>query len=214
MTQINNVCTEYIAITVESFSQVGFCLTCSPCRCVLPSLCLPTCWCLCILQGPTQWHVQIIMEKLLRTVNRTVISMSRDSPHFVSLAAFLCSCSTYDIVHHKLAFSIFCTHTLTRAHTLTYVGTLRLFCGLCTAVSQTPTGPLQPHFYSIAIIKGKVHLSHSGYDLLIPLSSQLFMCQPVCAPLFAVSCFVFLSLCVYLFGLHIGSLSYWSILVC
>uniref|UniRef100_A0A7N6AW27 Dedicator of cytokinesis 1 n=1 Tax=Anabas testudineus TaxID=64144 RepID=A0A7N6AW27_ANATE len=37
--------------------------------------------------GPTQWHVQVIMEKLLRTVNRTVISMGRESPHIGSFVA-------------------------------------------------------------------------------------------------------------------------------
>ncbi|XP_072524020.1 dedicator of cytokinesis protein 1 [Salminus brasiliensis] len=37
--------------------------------------------------GPTQWHVQVIMEKLLRTVNRTVISMGRDSALIGSFVA-------------------------------------------------------------------------------------------------------------------------------
>ncbi|XP_067100852.1 dedicator of cytokinesis protein 1 [Osmerus mordax] len=37
--------------------------------------------------GPTQWHVQTIMEKLLRTVNRTVISMGRDSALIGSFVA-------------------------------------------------------------------------------------------------------------------------------
>ncbi|XP_046888131.1 dedicator of cytokinesis protein 1 [Hypomesus transpacificus] len=37
--------------------------------------------------GPTQWHVQTIMENLLRTVNRTVISMGRDSALIGSFVA-------------------------------------------------------------------------------------------------------------------------------
>lgn len=38
-------------------------------------------------QGPTSAHVQLIMERLLRRINRTVIGMSRQSPHIVSLLA-------------------------------------------------------------------------------------------------------------------------------
>lgn len=38
-------------------------------------------------QGPTAMHIQLIMERLLRRINRTVIGMSRQSPHIVSIAS-------------------------------------------------------------------------------------------------------------------------------
>lgn len=73
---------------------------------------------LCYVQGPTQWHVQIIMEKLLRTVNRTIISMGRDSPHIVSV--ILCLDTTqYIMLSPRLSVFDFCgyffyTHTCTQ----------------------------------------------------------------------------------------------------
>uniref|UniRef100_A0A4X2JQG6 Dedicator of cytokinesis 5 n=1 Tax=Vombatus ursinus TaxID=29139 RepID=A0A4X2JQG6_VOMUR len=37
--------------------------------------------------GPTSTHIQLIMERLLRRINRTVIGMSRQSPHIGSFVA-------------------------------------------------------------------------------------------------------------------------------
>ncbi|KAM6220202.1 dedicator of cytokinesis protein 5 [Rhynchocyon petersi] len=37
--------------------------------------------------GPTAMHVQLVMERLLRRINRTVIGMSRNSPHIGSFVA-------------------------------------------------------------------------------------------------------------------------------
>lgn len=81
---------------------------------------------MCYVQGPTQWHVQIIMEKLLRTVNRTIISMGRDSPHIVSVILCL-DTRQYITLSARLSVFDFCgcfffiflytyMHTILEAH--------------------------------------------------------------------------------------------------
>lgn len=72
---------------------------------------------MCYVQGPTQWHVQIIMEKLLRTVNRTIISMGRDSPHIVSVILCLDTRQCIMLSSLCLIFVVgffFYTHTCTQ----------------------------------------------------------------------------------------------------
>ena len=55
-------------------------------------VCVRVCVSLCsnvfvsLLQGPTRANVQLIMERLLRRVNRTVINMDKASPLIVSTA--------------------------------------------------------------------------------------------------------------------------------
>nr|XP_058927691.1 dedicator of cytokinesis protein 5 isoform X2 [Kogia breviceps] len=60
--------------------------------------------------GPTALHVQLIMERLLRRVNRTVIGMSRQSPHIGSfIACMIAILRQMDESHYSHYISTFKT---------------------------------------------------------------------------------------------------------
>uniref|UniRef100_A0A8C7Z6R1 Dedicator of cytokinesis 5 n=1 Tax=Oryzias sinensis TaxID=183150 RepID=A0A8C7Z6R1_9TELE len=60
--------------------------------------------------GPTRGHIQLIMERLLRRVNRTVISMDRDSPLIVHyLACMTAILKQMDDMHYTHYISTFKT---------------------------------------------------------------------------------------------------------
>lgn len=145
---------------------------------------------MCYVQGPTQWHVQIIMEKLLRTVNRTIISMGRDSPHIVSVILCL-DTRQYITLSTQLSVFDFCgCFFFIHIHTHNFSGT-------CTATRLTPTVTQQPQFQSKSIIKGKAYLgrllSHSLSLREALICSYLSPAGCFCA---GVSVCVFLLLCL------------------
>ncbi|XP_052047074.1 dedicator of cytokinesis protein 5 isoform X2 [Apodemus sylvaticus] len=60
--------------------------------------------------GPTSAHIQLIMERLLRRINRTVIGMSRQSPHIGSfVACMIAVLRQMEDSHYSLYISTFKT---------------------------------------------------------------------------------------------------------
>ncbi|KAM9083647.1 dedicator of cytokinesis protein 5 isoform 2-T2 [Megaptera novaeangliae] len=60
--------------------------------------------------GPTALHIQLIMERLLRRINRTVIGMSRQSPHIGSfIACMIAILRQMDESHYSYYISTFKT---------------------------------------------------------------------------------------------------------